>query len=161
MPVTPIQRLACALKAVTDGGDAHKLVDLARRYGVPGIAARRAAREIAINADAYLKICRAAGIDPVTGGRDVVDEPLPDLCLTRLAIKVFMVVIGGQSLRTLSKKWGVEYTAINRAKHQQPVNVDNFLRICAGLGDHPHLFLKRKPMFHGEQSVQQPERASA
>ncbi len=161
MPATPIQRLSCALKAITDGGDARKLVDLARASGVPGIAARRAAKEITVNADAYLKLCRAAGIDPVNGSADF-GPPLADLDLNRVAIKVLLALIGGKSLRGLSKEWKVEYTAINRAKKELPVNIENFLGICAGLGLHPHMFVRWRPEeFHGKQSLQQPARASA
>ena len=161
MPVTPIQRLSCALRVVTDGGDARKLVDLARSAGVPGIAARRAAKEITVNANNYLKLCRAAGIDPVNGSADF-GPPLADLDLNRLAIKILMLLIGGKSLRKLSAQWKVEYTAINRAKKELPVNIENFLAICAGLGLHPHMFVRRVPAeFHGKQSLQQAERARA
>lgn len=158
MPAKPIERLARALCAITDDGKPAKVVELARAWGVDGRLARRAARGIPVNVSVYLQLCAAAGIDPVTGEPVIVDGPLPALDPNRLAIKVLLALIAGQSLRKLAKAWRVEYTAINRAKHGLPVNVENFLKICAGLGVHPHSVLT----FHAKQSLQQSdeERAS-
>ena len=160
---TPAKRLASALRAITSDGKPEEVVALARTYGIDGRLARRAAREIPVNANAYLKLCAACGIDPMTGATGV-QRTIADLDRNRLAIQVLLAIIGGNSLRKLAKTWKVEYTAINRAKHQLPVNVDNFLKICAGLRMHPHAFLAPvPPEFHAKQSLQQPEqeRASA
>ena len=66
MPTGPIERLARAICAITDDGKPVKVVELARACGVDGLLGRRAAQGIAINVDAYLKLCAAAGIDPAS-----------------------------------------------------------------------------------------------
>jgi DNA-binding Xre family transcriptional regulator len=159
--LTPIQRLSRALRAVTNDGDRHCLAEFARAAGVNGRLVNRAARAIAINADAYLKLCAAVGICPVNGFVAQKEFDLSDLSWNRLAIKILLALIAGKSLRKLSKEWRVEYSAINRAKNGQHVGIDNFLKICAGLNVHPHALLAPRPgVFHGERSVQQPGEAA-
>lgn len=156
MSSTSIQRLSRAIKAVTGNGDAGQVVELARKAGVDGRLGRRVAKGITINASAYLRLCAVIGLDPLTGETGTEGTVPRDLDWNRVAIKILLALIAGSSLRKLSKAWKVEYTAINRAKHQQPVNIDNFLKICRGLKMHPYDFLASKPeMFHGKQSLQQ------
>ena len=162
MPVTPIQRLAKAFCDRTDGGKPEAVVAFARAHGVDGRVARRAARGIDINASDYLRLCGALGICPVTGG---ATEPkvLADIDWRLVGLKVCATLIGSPGdksmpMRKAAKSWRIALAALARMKSGQPVSVDNLLRLCRGLGVHPHLFIARRPpapMFHGEQSVEQ------
>lgn len=163
MPLTPIQRLQRALNAVTHGGDAHQLVELARGAGVDGVMARRAARGITINADAYLKLCAAVSIDPLTGKKRE-RQITGTLDWRRVSVKVLMVLIEGKlcpgkprsSLRKLAKECGLPFVTVNRAKNAQPISPDSLMKLCTGLGCHPAQFLTPNPgKFHVEHTVAQ------
>lgn len=166
MPRSPIQRLSRAIRAITDDGKPEKVVALAREYGIDGRLARRAASGMDVNASAYVQLCGMAGIDPVTGRRSVYHRA-PPLDWRLVGIKVCLALIGSPgelpvSMRAAAKRWRVTLITIARAKAGSPVGVENFLRLCRGLGVHPHHFLERKPeVFHGEQQVKQPEPSQA
>lgn len=162
MPRSPIQRLSRAIRAITDDGKPEKVVALAREYGVDGHLGRRAASGKDVNADAYLKLCAAAGIDPMTGAK-AERRRIEDLAWGLLGIKVLACLIGGWgetdlTMRAAAKKWRVSLVTVSRAKAGQPIGVDNFLALCRAMHVHPHLFLTRKPeMFHGKQAPGQAE----
>ena len=171
MPSPAISRLSKALNAATHDGDVKELLALAERAGVNGRLARRAARGIAINADAYLKLCSAVWIDPVKGtylsATAITIEPLPDLDWNRVAIKVLLALIGEPGtkklpIRDAAKKWRIPVVTLSRAKSEQPIGIDNLLKLCRALNCHPHDFLKRTPgMFHAEQSPEHIEKIEA
>ena len=160
-----IKRLGNALRSITDNGDPGKVVALAREFGIEGRLARRAAQNIEVNVSAYMRLCAAACIDPVTGkivhceDIDRWAAATADVDPRRLAIKILTLLIhSDKSMRQLAKKWGVSTTALARAKVEAPVNVDNFLRICKGLKCQPHEFTKRTPeMSHVKQPAAQVE----
>lgn len=165
---TPAQRLASALRAITSDGKPEEVVALARTNGVDGRLGRRAAAGQPVNAGAHLKLCAACGIDPVTGDDfylvnggpvPIVPSTIPHLDWNRVAIKVLLAIINNdtlpddpkgrrsrrKSLRKLERAWKVPSATVNRAKHGQPVSIDNLLKIAKGLGVHPHVFLALQP----------------
>lgn len=168
MPVTPIQRLAKALCDATSGGKPEAVVAFARQWGIDGRIARRAARGIDTNASDYLRLCAAVGIDPIL---PIEAEPkrLDPLNWELVSIKVRATLIGSPgepniTMRKLASVWKLPLVSLARMKAGQPVNIDNLLKLCRALRCHPHMFVKRSPpppMFHSEQEVEQPERASA
>lgn len=170
MPSTPIQRLSRAIRAITEDGKPALVVALAREYGVDGRLGRRAASGMDVNADAYLKLCAAAGIDPIAEGMTVALRKLPDLNWTLVGIKVLAQLIGTPAepktpkvaMRQAAKEWNLSLVAIARLKSGQPVGIDNLLKLCCALDCHPHEFLTRSPgMFHGEHKVEHVEKIEA
>lgn len=143
----PTKRLGKAVRAVTGNGDPGKVVALARKWGIGGRLARRAAKDIDVNASAYIKLCAAVEIDPASGIATTVACFKADIDWNRVATKILLALINGnKTMREAAKEWKISLVALARAKSQQPVNVDNFLKICAGLGCHPHEFTIRVPV---------------
>ena len=152
MPSTPIQRLSRALKAVTDGGEPGKLVELARVAGVDGLLARRAAKGIEINVNAYLKLCRKCAIDPVTG--ELNSGPgLGDIFWNYVgsALKG-QRLLRGHSIAQAKKVIGnISDATISRVENGNECSIEHFLAICSYLGRHPYTLLH--PMFPVKQGV--------
>jgi len=162
MPVTPIQRLKAALCDRTSGGSLPEVAAFARANGINGRIANRASRGIEINASDYLRLCAALGLCPVTGG-PTEPKALGPLDWRLVGLKVCVTLIGSPGdkhmpMRKAAKSWRIALAALARMKSGQPVSIDNLLKLCRGLGVHPHMFIQRRPpppMFHGEQSVEQ------
>ena len=144
---TPIQRLSRALKAVTDGGDAKKLVDLARGAGVDGIMARRAAKGIEINVGAYLKLCMAVDHDPFSVGPISLDRPCGDLQWNYVGAALKgQRFLRGQSIAEAKKTIGnISDATISRVENGNECSIEHFLSICAYLGRHPYSMLAPVP----------------
>jgi hypothetical protein len=162
MPATPIQRLAKALCAATSGGKPEAVVAFARGWRIEGRIARRAARCIDINASDYLRLCAALGLDPVSfkkaagGPRAITDI---DWRLVS-AVALMAQINGNLAIRAAAARWKLATPALVRIRDGLPVNVENYLAFCraSDIKAHPHKFLSRQPMFHGEQSVEQKPR---
>lgn len=140
------------------GDDPHKIVALARAHGLDGRLARRAARGIPVNADAYLNLCRACGVNPVLPF-DVEPEPLPDLDWARLSVKISATAIACGGLRKLARAWRVAPAMLSRIQNEHPVSTQNFMKVCRLLRCHPHLFLRRVPV--SRETITETVRAQA
>lgn len=160
MSLAPIKRLSAALKAVTDDGEPGKVVALAKVAGVDGIYARRAAKGIAINVVAYLKLCAALGLDPVSGDPSLIEPYDGELQwnYVGLALK------GQRFLRehtiAEAKKviGGISDATISRVENGQECSIEHFLSICIYLNRHPYSLLA--PMFpvkHGVKDIERKE----
>ncbi|MDP2410379.1 MAG: hypothetical protein Q8M26_08840 [Pseudolabrys sp.] len=156
---TPAQRLGEALRAITDNGDAGQVVALAREYGIDGRLARRAAKNIEVNASAYVQLCAAVGIDPVTG-KPAPREQVPEIDWRLVSAMALMVLINTSlSIRKAASRWKLSPAALVRLREGEPVSVENFLAFCAApdIKAKPSKFRARSPMFHGKQAAVQVE----
>ena len=148
-----IKRLSRALRAVTSGGDPAKVAALARVWGIDGRSARKAASGKVIDANSYLKLCAAVGIEPVS---DLAchSRHIPDIDWGRVGIKIMLALIGDPgtpsaeklTMRSAAKAWKISLVVLGRMKAGQPASADNLLALCAALKCHPHTFLKLVPV---------------
>jgi DNA-binding Xre family transcriptional regulator len=141
------------------------VVAFARKWGIDGRLARRAASGQDVNSSAHLKLCAAIGIDPVDGSKR---DPrfASDIDWNRVGIKVLLALIHSSSepgkktaMREAAQRWKLPLVTLARMKAGQPVNIANLLNLCAALGCHPHEFLRLVPVDVSQK--QQPERTEA
>ncbi|KQZ00877.1 hypothetical protein ASD45_08420 [Pseudolabrys sp. Root1462] len=147
MPVTPIQRLQCALKA----RPRRDRPSIARAAGVGPTALARAAAGQDVRADAYLKICAGLGIDSRTG------EASPSRRLGDLNWKMLGLAI---ELRRRVRKLGsqrhvvaliggrVSLATLCRVENGKPISVNNLLTICEFLGIPPEHYCAEPDLSH-------------
>ncbi|MEI9804064.1 MAG: hypothetical protein WDN48_05870 [Pseudolabrys sp.] len=153
----PAKRLGKAFRAITGNGDPGQVISFARQWGIDGRLGRRAAKDIEINASAYLRLCGAVGIDPATG-RPAPAEEFTDIDWRLVSLTVCMTLIEKSlSIRAAAKRWKLSPAAVVRLREGEPVNVENFLAFCKATGAKPTKFRTRVPVFHGKQSVEQVE----
>jgi len=133
MPATPIQRLACALKAL-------RYVERRRlpaRAGVGPTAVQRAYSEQAINPVAYIKLCGALGITVSTG------ESCPARTLGEFDWDAF--ALGFEVRRRLRKltlraavlETGLSKATLSRLENGRAVSINGIIAVCAFIGTQP------------------------
>lgn len=153
----PAKRLGKALRAITGNGDAAQVVALARAFEIDGRLARRAAKDIEVNASTYVRLCGAVGIDPMNG------KPVPAEAVSEIdwrlvsAMALLTLIEKSITIRDAGVRWKLSTAAVNRIRNGEPVNTDNFLGFCKAIGCKPAKFRTRVPVFHGKQSVKQVE----
>lgn len=149
MPSPAISRLSKALNAATHNGDVQELLALAERAGVNGRLVRRAVRGIDINAGAYLKLCGAIGIDPVTG-KNTKPQQIGDLSWSAVGCGLRMSrMFRRHGMLDVEREIGdISKTTISRVEHGEPASIDHLLAICRYIGPHPHHYVVS--LFHGE-----------
>jgi DNA-binding XRE family transcriptional regulator len=156
-----LTRLAERLAAMT----AAERVALAKRAGVrPQIAHRGA--EIAgrdnvkvFEAAAFVQLCAACGLDPMTG-EDIDVSANGAFVPEHFALAVRLARMAGKlTQREAAKAWGVEKTVPYRAEKAAPISVGPLLTLCRAMNRHPFEFM-RCTMFHGKHDVRQ-ERSGA
>lgn len=148
----PIGVIANALKAVTDGGKAAAVADFARRWGIEGRPARRAAEGKEVDISTHLKLCAALGLDPLTGN-GIEPCQIDNVDWNRVGIQLQLAFIGTPdkpvapsfTMRVASKKWGIPLAPLARMKAGSPASAENFFKVCDALTLHPHVFLKSVP----------------
>lgn len=133
MTVTPADRLAIALQALSD----EDIAALGIAIGATPRIARLAAKARPISADHHLKLAASLGFDPVTG------KPRPafeagdlqwSLVATGLRLRRKLEGLG---LRPFAAKLGISMATLRRAELGAPVTITSLLKICGGLGLHP------------------------
>jgi DNA-binding Xre family transcriptional regulator len=158
--LTPIQRLSRALRAVTSDGRISEVAAFARQWGLDGRAAHRAVKGKRISAEAYLSLCAALGIDPLTGAACEAKRITP-IDWNRVGIKIKLAFIGtpdkpapaGFTMRAAAAKWRVRLAPLGRMKGGCPASVDNFLALCLALECHPHDLLKLVPVAVNQKHI--------
>jgi DNA-binding XRE family transcriptional regulator len=160
MPVTPTQRLACAIVA----RPFRERPAIARRAGVGPTAVARAAAGMPVRAEAYLKLCAAIGINSLTG------EPAPvrslgDLHWGLLGLGIEMRrrlgKIGTQ--RDMVKKIGgrVSLRTISFIENGKHVSIGSVLAICEFIGVAPEQYCGEPKKLHVKRITETSEGAAA
>jgi len=114
------------------------LASLAVRANVPRRAVSRILAGQPINADTYLKVCGAVGIDPVTG------ESCPPSTGFDIQWRIFAIgiraarILHKLSTRDAASLIRVSSATISRAEAGRPIRVESYLALCAFVGTHPH-----------------------
>ncbi len=100
------------------------------------VALARAGRPI--NAGAYLALCGAAGVDPVSGSPRPVKSISPNVAWWLLATALH-VTRGSRGLnqRKAAKAIGVSPSTVCRVERCKPVSVPNMVKVCGFVGVHP------------------------
>jgi hypothetical protein len=123
--------------------DSRALAALAIRAGVPRRAISRIVADQPVNAGAFLNVCGALGLDPVTGG----GRPLAvgfdiqwgffgcGLKRTRMLRKL--------SVRQAAQLANVSVATVSRAEAGRPISAESYLALCAFIGPHPHHYARR------------------
>ena len=147
MPVTPIQRLQCALKA----RPRRDHPSIARAAGVGPTALARAVAGQDIRADTYLKICAGIGIDSRTG-EAVTPKRLGELDwrMIGLAIELRRRVRKLGSQRDVVAMIGgrVSLATLSRIENGTPISVNNLLTICEFLNIPPEHYCTEPELLH-------------
>jgi DNA-binding XRE family transcriptional regulator len=132
-----LTRLAERLAAMT----AAERVDVAKRAGVNPRLAHRAA-DIAgrdnvkvFEAAAFVQLCAACGLDPMTG-EDVDVSAEGPFVPDHFALAVRHArMVGNLTQREAAKAWGVEKTVPYRAEKAAPISVGPLLTLCRAITD--------------------------
>ena len=160
MPVTPIQRLSCALRALP----ARQRTAAGKFAGVNDRAVQRAAAEVEIRADHYLKLCAAIGINSMTGAPAPVRK-LGDLDwkLMGLGIEMTRRICLIASQREMVARIGnrVSLSMVSRIENGQPVSISGVIAICKFIGTTPEQYCASAEMFHVQPKTETRARASA
>ena len=160
MPVTPIQRLACALKARPH----RERQRIAKASGVGFSAVARALAGQRVNPNVYLKLCGALGISARTG------EAVPQRFLGSFDWRMFALgfhltrnMKGCRTVRQASKAIGdhVSPATISRLENSQPVSINAVLAVCEFMGVDPEHYCPQREMFDGKRFSETREGAAA
>jgi hypothetical protein len=121
-----------------------ELAALAVSAGVPRRIVSRAAAGQPINASAYLKICSAIGLDPVTGKEcpSVIHWGDIQWWFFACGLKVTRM-LRKLSIRDVVLLTGVSGATISRTEAGRPISAENYLALCAFIGVHPHHYAHR------------------
>lgn len=118
---------------------------LAAKAGVPAGIAMLAASRI-VNAEAFLSLCHATGIDPVTGeAREIIIRPIIiDWQQFALAVRMRRAY-PWTDIRTAAKRAKVSMATFSRAANGHPLSIGSMLKLCAYAGVHPDLYAQPRP----------------
>lgn len=132
-PQRALARLGDTLAAMS----ADQVMALAARAGVPARVAGRLAIGFTISADHFLKLCAAAGFDPVTGA----SCPSRRIgALDRALLGAGMRICRGlrrESVRAAARAVDLSVSAVSRVENADVTSVRTVLRACAYVGVHP------------------------
>jgi len=122
----------------------HSAADVAAlsdRIGIDRRIGARAKGGRKINASAYLALCCAVGINPVTGESRPVREPTGPVMFWFLGAGVTIARLSRKlSYRQIAKASGVTHPTIFRVERGLPVSAETVLRVAAFLGVRPEGF---------------------
>lgn len=159
MPVTPIQRLQCALKAATRKDRAS----IARAAGVGPTAISRVVAGQPVRAEAYLRLCGAVGINSLTG------EPAPiqpvgdiDWGMLALAVELRRRVRKIKSQRALARAIGgqVSHVTLSRFEKHKRVSAEHLVAVCRFLGIPPDHYCGAPERCHVKRTNETKEAAA-
>lgn len=145
MTATPIQRLACALKA----RPYRERCRIAKASGVGLSAVARALAGQQVKPDVYLKLCGALGIGARTG------EAAPvrvlgdfDWRLFALGFHLTRNMKHCRTVRQTSKAIGdhVSPATISRVENYQPISINGLIAICDFMGVDPEHYCAQREM---------------
>jgi transcriptional regulator with XRE-family HTH domain len=145
MPATPIQRLACALKA----RPYRERQQIAKASGVGLSAVARALAGQQVKPDVYLKLCAALGIGARTG------EAVPvrvlgafDWRLFALGFHLTRNMKHCHTVRQASKVIGISPATISRLENVRPVSISAVLAVCEFMGVDPEHYCAEREKFN-------------
>lgn len=145
MPATPIQRLACALKA----RPYRERCRIAKASGVGMSAVARALAGQQVKPDVYLKLCGALEIRARTG------EAVPlrvlgdfDWRLFGLGFHLTRNMKRCHTVRQASKAIGISPATISRLENVQPVSINAVLAVCEFMGVDPEHYCAERKTLH-------------
>jgi hypothetical protein len=143
----PAKRLRLALALVTP----HQMADAVALARVNTRCAQRAELGITINANSYVRLCAALGIDVVTGEaapvRAVGDI---DWRLLGLGLHLTRRMCKAVSIRAAARKIGkaVSPSMLSRVENGQAVSVAGVIAICKFIGTKPEQYTQASAEFH-------------
>jgi hypothetical protein len=123
--------------------DSGAFAGLAVRAGVPRRAISRIVADQPVNAGAFLNVCGALGLDPVTGGGR------PQAVGFEIQWWFFAYGLkGARMLRKLSVRQAaqlanVSVATLSRAEAGRPMSAASYLALCTFMGPHPHHYAHR------------------
>lgn len=120
--------------------DAGSRVALAAELGIDARLVHRAAAGRKVNAEAFLRLCAHASIDPMTG-EAVAPRKLGAFSWNAFACALIMARLdAGKTLRAYAKSSAASYSTFSRAEGQQEISAEALIAICRRMKRHPFDF---------------------
>jgi DNA-binding Xre family transcriptional regulator len=147
MPATPIQRLACALKAL---GYVERR-RLPARAGVDSSAVQRAYSEQPIKPSAYIKLCGALGISVATGEAAPV-RILGEINWRALALGFEITrQMRKLTLRQIVTTIGTSKASLSRLENGKAISINGVIAVCGFIGTSPEHYCQPPELLHVKQ----------
>jgi transcriptional regulator with XRE-family HTH domain len=130
------------LKHALKGSDTARVEGLSAVSGVPIATIKRACRGETICADAYLRLCAALDLDPVTLMKRL-GQPPGELHWASLGIATHAkrMTLGNWPLRRAATQAKLPFATLARVERGEIVSIETVLTVCAYLGRHPTEFV--------------------
>lgn len=128
--------------ALVDIDDRKPLI---ARAGVTADDLRHACRKWSVPISAHLRLCAAAGIDPLHGGKADIPGPIGEFHRPSFALALRMKRLAMKwSLRQTEEQSDVAYSVLRRMEKGEPTSAENVLTICKFLKRNPFNFVSRE-----------------